>query len=107
MANRSAAATRGRSHTWTVSRVDPATTPVARACATNGATLPRNATSPLGTEDAPAAPPAPTTQTPTTVAVAPITLMNFFVLDMVSLSSACRSPQARAWVTAAPDKQAI
>jgi hypothetical protein len=87
-----------------VSRSDPATEPVDRVWVTNGATLPGKASEPLGTGDAPADPPAPTTASPTTVAVAPMTLTNFLVLIMVSLSSVAAHPGRSAGMADTPDK---
>ena len=83
LAKRSAAASRGRSHTWMVSRW-PGTAPLAVVRLANGATLPRS-TVRAGVDVAAASPLPPTIVRPAVASAAVTRAANVLVLDMVPL----------------------
>jgi hypothetical protein len=87
VAKRCAAVVRGRSHSWTDSRVAAATAPAGRVRAANGAMLPARmvAAGPGAAETAPPEPISMPADTATVLMAAAIT----DVLDMFSLSWCC------------------
>ena len=99
-ANRAAAAMSGLSHSWTVSRVEPATSPVALVWLVNGAALPARTFSAGGFGDAAAVAVTLTAVMATAVAAALVAATSNLSLDMVSSSTLAKEP-IKANITAA------
>jgi hypothetical protein len=77
----------GLSQTWTVSFLDPATSPVALVRPVNGAALPASTVSAGGRGDAAAIPVTPAAVVAMATAVAPVAAASSLNLDMVLLVS--------------------